>query len=147
VILRRLRRLLPALWAGGLLCVALLATPAPFAMLTASDAGRVVGRILGQEAWASLLFAIVLLALERGHARDMAIAGRGSVLSTEMLLLLGAIFCTVTATFGIQPLMAAARSGQSSLSFGQLHLASTTLFGLKTVLVLALAWRNSRDAQ
>ena len=54
----RVRRLLPALWAGMLLCVALIATPAPFATLSAPDAGRVVGRIFVQEAWISLAIAV-----------------------------------------------------------------------------------------
>ena len=41
----RWRRLLPGLWAGWLLCVAGLATPAPFALLAQADAGRVVSRM------------------------------------------------------------------------------------------------------
>ena len=40
-----LRRLLPGVWAGVLLCAALIATPAPFAVLGQADAGRVVSRI------------------------------------------------------------------------------------------------------
>ena len=42
VTLSHWQRLLPGLWAGLLLGVALLATPAPFATLLPSDAGRVV---------------------------------------------------------------------------------------------------------
>jgi len=79
----------------------------------------------------------------RRRAREAAAAGRGSVLSAEMLLLLGTLACTVAGWFGVQPLMPAARAGQGSLSFGQLHLASTVLYGIKTLLVLALAWRAS----
>ena len=48
------RRFLPGLWAGWLLCVALLATPAPFALLAPAEAGRIVGRMLAQEAYTSL---------------------------------------------------------------------------------------------
>ncbi|NRF69951.1 DUF4149 domain-containing protein [Aquincola sp. S2] len=140
----RLRRLLPALWAGLLLCVALIATPAPFATLASTDAGRVVARIFVQEAWISLGVALLLLFIERRRARDAAEAGRGSVLSTEMLLLLGTLFCTIAGHFGIQPMLPAARSGQGALSFGQLHGLSVLFFGAKTVLVLALAWRISR---
>ncbi|MBI3368313.1 MAG: DUF4149 domain-containing protein [Burkholderiales bacterium] len=136
-----LRRLLPGLWAGALLCGALLATPAPFAVLSTADAGRVVGRIFAQEAWLSLILALGLLSIERRRARDMAEAGAGSVLSTEMLIVLGTVFCTVTGYFAIQPMLPAARAGQGALSFGQLHLMSVVLFGIKTLLVLWLAWR------
>lgn len=136
----RLRRLLPGLWLGVLLCVALIATPAAFATLVVADAGRVAGRILAQEAWLSLGLALGLLAIERRKARAASYAGRGSVLSREMLLLLGTVFCTVAGYFGTQPLMADARAGVGALSFGQLHLASTAFFAVKVVLVAALAW-------
>ena len=142
----RLRRLLPAVWAGLLLCVALIATPAPFATLPAPDAGRVVGRIFGQEAWASLALAFWLIAAERRRARDAAEARAGSVLSTELLLLFGTVFCTVAGHFGLQPLISAARGGNGSLSFGQLHAISVLFFGVKTLLVLALAWRAARPS-
>ena len=57
---QRFRIFLPALWAGLLLTVALIAAPAPFATLTTQDAGRVVNRIFAQEAYVSLAFAAVL---------------------------------------------------------------------------------------
>ena len=142
----RLRRLLPALWAGLLLCVALIATPAPFATLPAPDAGRVVGRIFGQEAWTSLALAFWLIAAERRRARDAAEARAGSVLSPELLLLFGTVFCTVAGYFGLQPLMPPARSGTGPLSFGQLHAISVLFFGVKTLLVLSLAWRAARPS-
>lgn len=139
--IERARRLLTGLWAGLLLCIAAIATPAPFATLATADAGRVVGRIFVQEAWLSLVVAGALLLIERGRARKAAAAGRGSVLSTEVLLLMGTVFCTVAGYFGIQPMMPAARAGQGALSFGQLHLISAGIFALKGLLVLALAWR------
>jgi hypothetical protein len=142
----RLRRLLPALWAGLLLCVALIATPAPFATLSAPEACRVVGRVFVQEAWASLVIALWLIAAERRRARDAAEAHAGSVLSPELLLLFGAVFCTVAGHFGIQPLLPAARSGAGPLSFGQLHAISVLFFGVKALLVLALAWRAARPS-
>jgi hypothetical protein len=142
----RVRRLLPALWAGMLLCVALIATPAPFATLPAHDAGRVVGRIFVQEAWTSLAIAVWLIAAERRRARDAAEAHGQSVLSTELLLLFGTLFCTVAGHFGIQPLLPGARSGLGALSFGQLHAISVLFFGVKALLVLALAWRAARPS-
>ena len=143
----RWRRLLPGLWAGVLTCIALIATPAPFAMLQRADAGRVVARIFMQEAWLSLVLALLLLFIERRRAQDAATAGEGSVLSTEMLLLMGTIFCTVAGYFGIQPMLPAARAGEGPLSFGQLHAASAAFFALKAGLVLILAWRAGRPSQ
>ena len=139
----RLRTLLPALWAGMLLTVALVAAPAPFATLATQDAGRVVARIFSQEAYASLAFAAVLYVLERRQARSDAAAGRGSVLSGNLLLIFGALFCTVAGYFALQPMMEAARAGQPGPSFMTLHAASTGLFALKAALVTALAWKST----
>ncbi len=140
-LLERARRLLPGLWAGWLLCVALLATPAVFAQLTGAEAGRLVARMLTQDAYTSLALGVVLLALERLAARQAVRAGRGPQFSIGMVLALGALFCTVAGYFGLQPLMPAARAGQGSLSFGQLHAASAVFFVVKGLLVLVLAWR------
>ena len=139
--------MLPGLWAGLLLCIATIATPAVFAMLERPDAGRVVGRIFVVEAWTSLALALLLLAIERARARVAAESGRGSVLSTEMLLLLGTVFCTVAGYFAVQPLMPAARAGQGPLSFGQLHAVSSVFFALKIVLLAALAWRAAGPSE
>lgn len=140
----RLRRLVPGLWAGVLLCIALVATPAPFAMLAQHDAGRVVSRIFAQEAWLSLILGVVILLLERRRAAGLALRGEASQFSAGMMLALAAVFFTVLGYFGLQPLMAAARAGQGGLSFGQLHGLSFGLFGLKILAVLALAWRALR---
>lgn len=134
----RLRRLLPAVWAGMLLCIALIATPAPFATLLVQDAGRVVGRIFAQEAYLSLALGVACLLLERRAAASPEGETR---LSASMLLALGALFCTVAGYFGLQPMMQAAKAGQGTLSFGQLHAISLAFFGAKTLAVLALAWR------
>lgn len=140
----RLARTLPALWAGVLLCVAAIATPVPFALLARADAGRVVARILLHEAWISLVLGLVLLVLARVAARRQFEAGTGTAFNTEMLLSLGAVFCSVAGYFGIQQLMPAARAGQGNFSFGQLHAASAAFFVVKAGLVLALSWRASR---
>jgi hypothetical protein len=137
----RARRLLPGLWAGFVLCVAAVATPAAFAVLLPSDAGRVAGRILAQEAYVSLVLGALLLVLERAVARRAAAAGRGSQFSTGMVLALGTVFCTVLGYFAVQAQLPAARLGQGAWRFGQLHAVSALLFGVKGLLVLALAWR------
>ena len=138
-----LRRLLPGLWAGALLAVALVATPAPFALLAPADAGRVVSRILAHEAYLSLALGVVLLALERLAARstDTDTDEPGPTFSPGLLLALGALFCTVAGYFALQPMMAAAQAGQGPLSFGQLHALSAAFYLVKTGLVAALAWR------
>ena len=142
--LRRSLRLLPGLWAGVLLCVALLATPALFALLAQADAARVVARILSHEAYTSLALGVVLLGLERLAARQSAGAGLASQFSFGMVLCLGALFCTVAGYFALQPLMPAARAGQGPLSFGELHLLSMVFFLLKGLLLLVLAWRAAQ---
>jgi hypothetical protein len=139
--LERVRRLLPGLWAGFLLCVAAVATPAAFALLVQSDAGRVAGRILAHEATVSMLLGVVLLVLERATARRAAAVGQGSQFSTGMVLALGSLFCTVLGYYAVQTQMPSARLGQGLLSFGQLHALSALFFGIKGLLVLALAWR------
>jgi hypothetical protein len=136
----RLRLLVPGLWAGLLLTVALVATPAPFALLPQAEAGRVVARVLASEAYASLALGLLALVLERRAARRGAEQG-GTQFTGGMALALGAIFCTVAGYFALQPLMGPARAGQGPFSFGQLHLASAAFYGLKLVLVSVLAWR------
>ena len=145
-LLDRLRRLLPGLWAGWLICVAALATPAAFALLERAVAGHVVARMLAQEAYTSLVLGVVLLVLERLEARHAAVKGRGSQFTVGMVLALAALFCTVLGYFALQPMMEAARAGQGSLTFGQLHAISLAFYGLKGLLVLALAWRGLNPA-
>ena len=147
MLLERARRLLPGLWAGLLLCVAVLATPAPFALLAPADAARVVGRVLAQEAYASLALGVILLLLERLRARRQALEGLGTQFNLGMVLCLGALFCTVAGYFALQPLMPAARAGQGTFSFGQLHAASAAFYLVKTALVLALAWLAAQPAK
>ena len=139
----RFSAVVAGLWAGVLLCIAALAAPSAFATLASADAGRFVGRVLTQEAYGSLAVALLLFALERQRTAQRAAAGSGSVFSANMVLLLGTLFCTVAGHFAVQPMMAAARAGQGAWSFGALHAVSGSLFALKGLLVLALAWRLS----
>jgi hypothetical protein len=139
-----LRLALPGLWAGLLLCVALVATPAAFAVLPSAEAGKVVGYIFGHEAPTSLALGMLLFILEQVAAATRAQAGHGSRVSGAMLLVLGALFCTVVGYYALQPMMAIARSGQGHWSFGQLHAVSLGLFGVKMLLVLGLTWRAAR---
>ena len=139
----RAAAMLAGLWAGVLLCIGFMAAPSAFAVLASVDAGRVAGRLLSQEAYLSLALAVLLFVIERGRSRHAAATGAGSVLSANIILLLGTLFCTVAGYFAVQPMMAAARAGQGPWSFGALHAVSGAFFVLKGLLVLALAWRLS----
>jgi Domain of unknown function (DUF4149) len=129
----RWRRLLPGLWAGLLLCIAALAAPAAFNALPSAEAGQVVSRIFVREAWISLGLAAALLLLERGRGAQPGL-GNPALLGVT-------VACTLLGYVAVQALMPAARVGQGVLSFGQLHLISTVFYGIKTLVVLLLAWR------
>ncbi len=138
----RLRRLLPGAWLGLLLGVALLATPAPFAVLERPLVGRVVAWIFAREAATSVVLAMLLLMIERRRALDAWQAGEGaSQFSAPMVGALVALACTLLGYYGLQPAMEQARTGgPTMLSFGQLHAVSLGLFAVKICAVAALAW-------
>jgi hypothetical protein len=141
----RLRRLLPGLWCGVLLAIALIATPAASGALDRAAFGAVARAIFAREAPASLVFGVLILMLERRAALDRHQEAGSSQFSVEMVLALGALFCTVAGYYGLEPLMAQARSGAATtLSFMQLHAASLAFFGVKGLLALVLAWRATR---
>ncbi|MBL8304248.1 MAG: DUF4149 domain-containing protein [Ideonella sp.] len=132
------------LWAGGLLLIGGMAAPAAFAVAAPEVAGRIAGRLFAQEAHIGLGVAAALVLLLRHHARLVAGRRAGSLFSPDLMLVLGAVFCTVAGYFALQPMMASARAGQGGLSFGTLHGLSAAFFGAKALLVLALAWRLTR---
>lgn len=139
---QQIRHLLPGLWLGMLLCIALVATPAAFAVLSPTDAGRVVARVFARDAAISLGVAGALLLLERRHVRAQ---GSRSGLGGGVLWALLGLFCTVAGYYGLQPLMAQARAGEGRWSFGQLHAVSLVFFGLKTLAAGMLSWRVWRE--
>lgn len=139
MLLPRLRALLPGLWAGMLVFLGAIAAPAPFAVLAPQVAGRVAARMLAGEAYVSLGLGVLLVVIER------RLRGRAAP-NAEMLLALGALFCTVAGYFALLPMMEAARAGQGALSFAALHAVSSAFFVLKAVLILVLAWRVTRIA-
>jgi hypothetical protein len=144
--IQRICALLAGLWGGVLLAIGALAAPAAFAVAPSDVAGRIAGRLFRQEAYAALAVSMLLFIMLRRLARDRAEQARGSVFSGEMLLALAALFLTVVGYFALQPAMEAARMGQGAWSFGALHGLSAAAFGLKGLVVLALAWRLSRPA-
>ena len=138
---RRLAALLVALWAGVLVALGALVAPALFATLPALEAGRIAGGLFADEAYGSVLVGVLLLVVERARRRDGSPRAAGSQFSVEFALALGVVFCTVAGYFAVQPMMAAARAGEGRLSFGALHAISGGFFGLRGLLMLALAWR------
>ena len=143
----RLRRLLPGLWCGLLLAIALIATPAASGALDRATFGVVARAIFAREAPTSLVFGVLILMLERRAALDRHHATGESQFSAEMVLAIGALFCTVVGWYGLQPLMEQVRSGATgTLTFMQLHAVSLAFFGAKGLLALALAWRATRPA-
>ena len=140
-----LRRLLPGLWLGVLLAIALIATPAASNSLDKASFGAVARAIFAREAPTSLVFGVLILVIERRDALARHMATGVTQFSSEMLLAAGALFCTVAGYYGLLPAMEQARlGGPTQLTFLQLHALSLAFFGLKGLLVLALAWRATR---
>jgi hypothetical protein len=140
-----LRRLLPGVWLGLLLAIALVATPAASNALDKAAFGAMARAIFAREAPASLVLGVLILVIERRDALARHMATGVSQFSTEMLLAIGALFCTVAGYYGLLPALEQVRlGGPSQLSFLQLHALSLALFGLKGLLVLALAWKATR---
>ena len=137
--LLRIRALLATLWAGELLTVALLAAPNAFATLERAVAGRYVGRLFEMDARFALAAGILLILMERRLHRDGLVGG--SAMSAGFLLPLLAIGFTAAGYYALEPMMEAARQGQGSWTFLQLHAVSLVFFGLRTLVVCVLAWR------
>ena len=137
----RVAAVLAGVWAGVVLAVAFIGTPAGFTLVPRDVAGKLAGFMLSREAYLSIAMSVVLFMVVRAEARAAARSKQGSVLSANVLLVMGALFCTVFGHFGIGSAMDAAREGKGALSFGALHGISVLFFGLKGLLVIALAWR------
>lgn len=139
--LLRIRALAASLWAGMLLTIGGLAAPTLFALLDRTQAGRVAGRYFLMEARISIALAVLLIVIERVLSRHPAGGVPPRQFTAELMLALGALFCTVAGFEVLQPLMEQARAGQGSWSFASLHAVSSSFFAAKLVLVLILAWR------
>lgn len=61
----------------------------------------------------------------------------------EMALAFSAVLCTVAGYFALQPVLVAARAGQTAWPFAAWHGVSMAFFGVKMALVGALGWRLS----
>ena len=140
-----LRRLLPGIWLGLLVAIALIATPAASGTLDKASFGAVARAIFAREAPTSFILGVVILVIERRDALVRHLATGVSQFSTEMTLAIAALFCTVAGYYGLQPMMEQARlGGVATLTFTQLHAISLAFFGAKALCVLALAWKATR---
>ena len=141
--LLRFQTWLAGVWAGLMLAVGGLAAPSLFLVLERELAGKAAGRIFTLEAKLSLAFAMVLFMIERRRVRDLAESGQAATVMTgNLLLMLGALFLAIFGEFVMHPMIEAAKAGQpTALSFGALHGVSSVLYWLRFVLVATLAWR------
>lgn len=139
----RLQAVVSGLWAGLLVAVGGVAAPSLFAVLERQAAGTGAGQIFHVEARISLALAILMFVLERRRVRDLVESGQStSAMSATLLMALGALFLTLLGGFVLSPMMQAAKAGQATaLSFVALHGMSATLYWVKALLVLVLAWR------
>jgi hypothetical protein len=137
----RVRAVLIGLWLGLVAGLALVVAPTLFAVLDRQIAGQVAGAMFRIEAHVALGLAAALFLIERHLSRAVALQGQKMPIA-GMLLILGALFCTVLGYFGLQPMMEAAKAGvPGSVSFGLLHGLSSSLFALKGLLLLVALWR------
>ncbi|MBI2734912.1 MAG: DUF4149 domain-containing protein [Aquabacterium sp.] len=141
--LLRFQAWLAAVWTGITVAVGGLAAPAAFLVLERDLAGKVAGRMFTLEAKLVLGLAIVSFLIERRRVRDLAESGRtASVMTGNLLLILGALFLAIFGEFVLHPMIEASKAGQPvALSFAALHGLSSALYWVRAVMVGCLAWR------
>jgi hypothetical protein len=111
-----------------------------FATLPRGDAGRTAARLFAVDAQIGLAAAALLLLLTMQVARGAAEHG-ASRFSSEMMLVLAAIFCIVAGHYAIEPMMQA----RAAPSFAVLHGVAAAFFAFKFVAAAVLAWRLGRN--
>ena len=138
--MRRAAAWLAGAWAGLVAGVGFVAAPVLFATLARTDAGRAASRLFAVDATIGIGVGAILLVLCLQLARRDAEHG-ASRFSTEMLLVLAALFCIVAGHYAIQPMIESARRGKGEPSFALLHGVASAFFVVKFVVVSLLAWR------
>ena len=137
---RRVAAWLAGAWAGLVGAIGFVAAPLLFATLPRAEAGRVAARLFAVDATIGVCAGALLLLLAFQMARRAAEEG-ASRFSTEMLLVLGALFCIIAGHYALQPMMEARSRGESGPSFAVLHGVASAFFVVKFAVVGALAWR------
>ena len=145
--MRRAACWLAGAWAGLIAGVGFVAAPALFATLPHGDAGRVAAQLFKVDATIGVCVGAVLLVLCLQLARVDAANGVSSRFSTEMLLVLGALFAIVAGHYAIQPMIESARRGEAGPSFAVLHGVASAFFLVKFLAVAVLAWRLTGSAR
>ena len=136
---RRAAAWLAGVWAGLVAAIGFVAAPMLFATLARGDAGRVAARLFALDAVLGLFLGALLLVLALQDARRRAGPG-SSRFSTEMLLVLVALFCIVAGHYATLPMLAAAGQGEGP-TFALLHGIASVFFVVKFAVVAVLAWR------
>jgi Domain of unknown function (DUF4149) len=140
--LRHWQAWLSSLWLGLLLTLGGVAAPALFAVLDRVSAGQAAGRFFSLEAYLSLIFAAALLLLERRLLRSDTSLFKRNRWSLRMWLIVIAVLLTLASQYLVHPMLQSVKDGHpGALSFGALHAISSTLFAVKTAVVLVLSWR------
>ena len=139
--MRRAACWLAGAWVGLMAGVGFVAAPALFATLPRGDAGLVAAQLFKVDATIGICVGAVLLVLCLHLARVDSPNGVSSRFSTEMLLVLGALFAIVAGHYAIQPMIEPARRGEAGPSFAVLHGVASAFFLVKFSAVSALAWR------
>jgi len=138
--LRRVAAWLAGAWAGLIAAIGVVVAPIVFATLPRADAGRVAARLFAADATIGICAGALLLLFTFQLARRAAEQG-ASRFSTDMLLVLGALFCIIAGHYAIEPLMTARMRGEVGPSFAVLHGVASAFFLVKFLVVAALAWR------
>jgi len=138
---RRAACWLAGAWVGLIAGVGFVAAPALFATLPRTDAGQVATQLFKVDATIGICVGAVLVVLCLQVARVDSARGESSRFSTEMLLVLAALFAIVAGHYAIQPMIESARRGEGGPSFAVLHGVASAFFLLKFAAVAALAWR------
>ena len=138
--LRRVAAGLAGSWAGSTAAIGFVAAPILFATLPRADAGRVAARLFAVDATIGICAGALLLLFTFQLARRAAESG-ASRFSTDMLLVLGALFCIVAGHYALAPLLAGARG--DSGRFALLHGVASVFFVVKLVAIAVVAWRLS----
>ena len=138
--LRRVAAWLAGAWGGLIGAIGFVAAPIVFATLPRADAGRVAARLFAVDATIGVCAGALLLLLAFQLARRAAEQG-ASRFSTDMLLVLAALFCIVAGHYAVQPMMEPPLRGDNGPSFAVLHGVASAFFLVKFLAVAVVAWR------
>ncbi|CBW74373.1 unnamed protein product [Mycetohabitans rhizoxinica HKI 454] len=147
MIAQRLFRLLAMLWVGSLVSIGYVAAPTLFASLDRASAGTVAASLFHTQAMIGVVAGIVLL----GFAHAFVKRGDRTYRAARWVIV-AMLVCVLVGYFALQPFMnelrvAAQHAGTDvghsvyAARFGALHVASSALYLVQSLLGLVLVWR------